>query len=126
MEEESTKVGQDVQKTTVIDCSEGRRMGCNTFCCRLIVRLKEHERPQFDGMGTVGKDDDGLCQHLDRKTYLCAIWEKRPSVCKEYTCNDDFLLQVVLREGFTDLKSLAMSKLFVPKESFIHVPKLKD
>jgi Fe-S-cluster containining protein len=105
-----------------IDCDAGREMGCTTFCCRLIVRLKDHERAQFDGAGTLEKSEDGLCCYLDRESYLCSIWDKRPGVCREYTCNDDYLLQVVLREGFTNLVNLAKSKIFIPKETYIKIP----
>lgn len=33
-------------KTILVDCEAGREMGCNTFCCRLLVPLKFHEREQ--------------------------------------------------------------------------------
>lgn len=113
---------QHDDSAAVVDCAAGRELGCSTFCCRLIVRLNEHERKQFNGAGTVEKSEDGLCQYLDRDSFLCAIWEKRPSVCREYTCNDDQLLQIVLREGFRDLKTLATSKLFIPTETYIRIP----
>ena len=121
MEEDVGKEGVDEAATALIDCNAGRELGCLTFCCRLHVRLSEEERAR-EGVGTLDKGEDGLCVHLDRDSYLCAIWDKRPEVCREYTCNDDSLLQVVLREGFTDLKTLVSSQLFIPKETFIKVP----
>lgn len=122
MADSSTEDDVPEVKTAAIDCQAGRDMGCTTFCCRLIVRLKDHERPQFNGAGTIEKGEDGLCCHLDRETYLCSIWDKRPSVCREYSCNGDPLLQVVLREGFTNLVALAKSKLFIPRETYIKIP----
>jgi len=114
--------GKDRENTAVINCNAGRELGCETFCCRLHVRLSERERVRFEGAGTIDKGDDGLCCYLDRDSYLCSIWEKRPEVCRGYTCNDDSLLQVVIREGFTDLKTLVRSKLFIPKETYIKIP----
>lgn len=114
--------GPEGDDAVIVDCDAGRELGCSTFCCRLIVRLNDSERKQFNGVGTFEKSDDGLCMYLDRDTFLCGIWDKRPSVCREYTCNDDKLLQVVLREGFRDLKTLATSKLFIPTETYIRIP----
>ena len=46
----------------IIDCEMGRRLGCNTYCCRLIVRYAEDERPpSVDGStpkGCVDKAPD--------------------------------------------------------------------
>ena len=122
MDENAGSEGKGLQDTAIINCNAGRDLGCATFCCRLHVRLSEEERPGFEGVGTLEKRDDGLCVYLDRNSYLCSIWDKRPGVCREYTCNDDSLLQVVIREGFTDLKTLVRSQLFIPKETYIKVP----
>ena len=95
----------------ILDCVVGRRLGCATFCCRLIVRLGPGEtdpcgirRPL---QGCVDKSpDDGLCVYLDRDTGLCSVWERRPGVCRGYDCNRDPLLQVVLQHGFSSLAEL--------------------
>jgi len=121
-----TEKDESLPETVFVDCEAGRELGCATFCCRLIVRLRDDERPSFDGAGTIEKSEDGLCCYLDRDSYMCGIWEKRPQVCREYTCNDDDLLQIVLREGFKDLKTLALSKLFIPRETYIKIPTIKS
>lgn len=114
-----------------IDCEEGKRRGCGTFCCRLLVRLDPDEmEPAEDGMppkGFVDKLPDGNCVHYDQNHQICKIWHKRPRVCREYECNSDFLLQVVLRNGFTSLGKLAKqaSKSYIPMETYIHIP-LRD
>jgi len=111
-----------------IDCDEGRRLGCRTYCCRLLVRLDPEERePSNDDLppkGFVDKDPDGNCIHYDMENHLCRIWHKRPRVCREYECNSDFLLQVALRNGFTSLGRLVKeaSEAYIPKETFIQVP----
>lgn len=87
--------------TACVDCDAGREMGCQTFCCRLLVRLKPHEMvPNEEGLapkGFVDKTEDGYCVHMDRETNRCGIWQTRPEICREYDCNGDEVLQVVLR-----------------------------
>lgn len=103
-------------------------MGCSTFCCRLLVRLKPHEMEPSDGhhaaKGFIDKDEQGMCVHLDRETWGCSIWETRPQICREYDCNSDFLLQIVLREGFTNIVDVARKavKACIPKENYIQIP----
>lgn len=112
-----------------VDCEAGRRLGCRTFCCRLLVRLDPEERqPSDDGApskGFVDKNAYGCCVHLDPETHLCRIWERRPRVCREYDCNGDFLLQVVLREGFVSLAQLvkAAAEAYIPVETYVIVPR---
>ena len=113
---------------SIIDCDAGRRLGCNTFCCRLLVRYYEDERPPSgDGSipkGCVDKAADGLCIHLDRATQRCGIWETRPRVCREYDCNGDYLLQVAVRVGVKNIVQLSRDTLTtqVPREDWVRVP----
>lgn len=112
----------------LVDCEAGRRMGCATFCCRLIVRYDPGEvvrSPEGVRKHCVDKDPDtGLCVNLDAATGRCRIWERRPSVCRAYDCNADPSLQVVLREGFRSLVALALSPTVVPRDWWIPVPTL--
>lgn len=111
-----------------VNCEAGRRLGCETYCCRLLVRLDPDERePTTDGSvakGYVDKHENGDCIHLDTEKLLCRIWHKRPRVCREYECNSDFLLQVAIRNGFTSIGRLVKdaSNAFIPKETYIEVP----
>jgi Fe-S-cluster containining protein len=122
----------DTPKTVFVDCEAGRRMGCDTFCCRLLVRLKAHEMEKTDGhraaKGFVDKDETGICVHLNRETWGCDIWETRPETCREYDCNSDFLLQIVLREGFTNIADVAKkaATAYIPKESYITIPVIEQ
>ena len=90
-----------------VDCCKGREIGCQTYCCRLLVRLDPDERGEskngLPAPGFVDKAEDGYCVHFNRDSMLCAIWENRPRVCREYTCNTDDLLQVALRESFSSI-----------------------
>lgn len=111
-----------------VDCNKGREAGCQTYCCRLLIRLEPEERvASKDGLpvpGFVDKAEDGCCVHLDKASYLCGIWENRPKVCREYSCNTDCLLQVALREKFTSIVDLVKKAqtMFIPKETFVRIP----
>lgn len=101
--------------SVVVDCDEGRRLGCATFCCRLLVRLRADEQdpgnPQGPGKSCVDKDPEtGRCVYVDADTGRCGIWESRPAICRSYDCNRDPLLQIVLRDGFTSLVTLVKSQ----------------
>lgn len=95
----------------VVDCDEGRRRGCRTFCCALIVRLTPEDRERLAPRGRftscLDKAPDGYCVFLDRETQLCSVWENRPELCRAYSCNTDPLLQVAVRENWTDVVDLA-------------------
>ena len=115
------------EREVFLDCEEGRRLGCATFCCRLIVRLTPEERdggvPGVEpAMNCVPKDTEGLCIHLDRETSLCRIWRERPRVCREYDCNHDLLLSVVLRNGFTSLTQLVRDAARLGRAPGVRVP----
>jgi len=95
----------------LLDCDAGRRMGCRSFCCRLIVRLANGERdpghPDNAAKHCVDKDPkDGLCVYFDRERGVCSVWPLRPTICRAYDCNRDPLLQIVLRDGFHSLTQL--------------------
>lgn len=96
---------------TDIDCEQGRAMGCQSFCCLMLVRLKSHEmEPGVDGFAAKGFLDkmlDGNCIHFDSENGLCDRWETRPETCQEYMCNGDPNLQIVLRYGITNLVEVA-------------------
>jgi len=106
-------------KEAPVDCDAGRALGCATFCCRLIVRLRPgepHPTHPNERRSCIDKDPHtGLCVHLDRQSQRCRIWERRPKICRAYDCNHDPSLQVVLREGFRSLTQIAFAD--APPES---------
>lgn len=65
---------------------------CNACCCRLEVMLiNDPDVPEcyidtasWGGMVMV-RLDDGWCAALDRETLMCTIYDKRPSICREFT-----------------------------------------
>ena len=105
-----------LQTNRPLDCDEGRRLGCGTYCCSLIVRLAPGERdPGGQGRGRkhcVDKDPEtGRCIYLDDDRAGCTVYEHRPHLCREYDCRTDPLLRVVLMEGFHSLTRLVTSPL---------------
>lgn len=111
-----------------VACETGRSLGCGTYCCRLLVRITEAEsKALFPGKPVarfIEKAEDGFCRFLDRETHRCSVWENRPQVCRDYDCNDDFLLQVAICEGSQSLVQLATRArtLYRPRECWIRVP----
>ncbi len=116
------------KKTYLVNCNKGQRMGCATFCCRKLVRLQPDEmelaNSNITPKGFIDKDSEGYCIYFDRNYGRCTNWRKRPKVCREYDCNSDFLLQVVLRKGFKNIADLAKraANTYIPKENHIKIP----
>jgi uncharacterized protein len=40
------------------------------------------------GSMTMARLEDGWCAALDRKTMLCSIYERRPSICRDFELGD--------------------------------------
>jgi Fe-S-cluster containining protein len=64
---------------------------CAASCCRLEVMLMpEDDVPDaltaVDRWGgtVMARLNDGWCAALDRETMLCTIYERRPSVCRDF------------------------------------------
>ena len=110
----------------VVDCEKGRQMGCATYCCRLLVRLDPDERetgPDGREQKFIEKREaDGLCIHCDPETRRCDRWENRPRACRQYDCNEDPLLQVVLRDGFSSLVELCRADTNLRGRPPLNVP----
>lgn len=105
----------DITRPIVLNCDQGRAMGCASFCCSLIVRLDDDERdptmPENSLKHCVDKDPEtGRCIHQNLSNGLCRIWERRPRICREYDCNKDDCLQLVLRDGFRSLMKLVLTE----------------
>jgi len=113
-----------------VDCVEGRKLGCQTYCCRLLVRLEPEEREKVDGTqiarGFVEKAADGYCINFDRQTHLCKNWHGRPKACSAYSCNGELLLQVAIRHEFKNIVELVKlaATVNLPEENFVSIPLL--
>jgi len=66
--------------------------------------VEEDERHEIDPStnrvkGYVDKKENGTCIHQNEENGSCLNWENRPKICREYDCNYDRLLQVVLKSS---------------------------
>ena len=76
-----------------IDC-ENRMHLCKAACCSLAYPLTMQDinegirwslgRPFLNARGA-----DGYCVHLEHSSCRCSMYERRPSVCREYDCRQD-------------------------------------
>jgi Fe-S-cluster containining protein len=122
----------DKKAPAFIDCDAGRKLGCKSFCCRLLVRLEENERHEVDPVtnrlkGFVDKKENGKCTYQDDETGLCNNWENRPNICRQYDCNFDNLLQVVIRSGGESIADWMKDSVKTPieKKNYIYVPEIE-
>ena len=118
-------------KGVLVDCEAGRRLGCGNLCCRLMVALSPEDiesglQVQSPISGLLKQDRDGYCHYLDRESWRCTIWERRPLPCRLYNCNNDPKLQVMLREGFTSFSRAIEAAKKIPREEWTPVPLLEE
>lgn len=70
---------------------EIRCSNCEACCCRLeVILITDTGVPgrfvETDAWGgqVMKRLDDGWCAALDRRSFLCTIYENRPWVCREF------------------------------------------
>ncbi|OIP15969.1 MAG: zinc/iron-chelating domain-containing protein [Betaproteobacteria bacterium CG2_30_59_46] len=81
----------DAGDSPVISCAS-----CKACCCRLEVMLMGDdnipleltERDRWGGW-VMARLDDGWCAALDRSTWLCTIYGRRPMICHDYEVGDN-------------------------------------
>jgi Fe-S-cluster containining protein len=76
-----------------IDC-ESRKHLCHAACCAMAYALSPQDiregirwslgKPFMNARGA-----DGYCVHLNRDAMTCSIYERRPAVCRQYSCRND-------------------------------------
>jgi len=103
-------------------------MGCQSFCCKLLVKLTDDEGETMcgqPGKRFMDKDlKDGYCIHFDREKENCTIWKRRPETCRLYECDGDKMLQIALKEKNLSIVDIAIKaqKKFIPKETWVKIP----
>ena len=65
---------------------------CQACCCLLPVLLMPEDDPPTEfvaidkhGLSVLAKADDGWCVALDRDSFRCTIYARRPQVCRDFT-----------------------------------------
>ena len=89
-------IGQpDTPPEQLVDC-EARYRQCRGACCILYnVYLTAEEvtsgeyRWDLAHPYRLQRAPSGHCTYLDRESLKCTIWERRPSVCRQYSCKSD-------------------------------------
>jgi Fe-S-cluster containining protein len=78
-----------------VDC-ESRLTACEAACCTIFrVFLSASEVRRGELLWDLAqpyqllKGPDGHCVHLDAETLRCGVWERRPHVCRTYSCASD-------------------------------------
>lgn len=68
---------------------------CKACCCKLEVMLMAEddvppELTHVDPWGghVMARLSDGWCAALDRDTMLCGIYERRPTICRDFQVGD--------------------------------------
>jgi hypothetical protein len=82
------------QSGAPIDCAN-RIPLCGAACCRLRFALSVQDLEEGTVKWDLGRpymirhSQDGYCHHLDRDACRCAIYDRRPIVCRSYDCRTD-------------------------------------
>ncbi|MFI5040818.1 MAG: YkgJ family cysteine cluster protein [Acidimicrobiales bacterium] len=77
-----------------VDC-EARMHVCGAVCCRLKFPLSAAEVEEGSVKWDIGHpylirhESDGYCTHNDRETHGCHVYDRRPTVCRTYSCAGD-------------------------------------
>jgi Fe-S-cluster containining protein len=77
-----------------VDC-DARIHVCKAVCCRLKFPLSTAEIEEAIVKWDIGHpylirhESDGYCTHNDRSAHGCTVYERRPTVCRTYSCVGD-------------------------------------
>jgi len=77
-----------------VDC-DARMHVCKAVCCRLKFPLSAAEIGEASVKWDIGHpylirhESDGYCTHNDRSAHGCTVYERRPTVCRTYSCVGD-------------------------------------
>ena len=96
--------------TVEVDC-DARMHVCKAVCCTLPFPLSAEEVEAGDVRWDLGhpyvirQSAEGYCVHNDRTTGGCDVYDKRPGVCRGYSCAEDTRIwadfdNMVLNEEF--------------------------
>ena len=90
------RVDREADKTvfTPVNCEE-RMPICKAVCCKLSFALSVEEIEAGELKWELGKpyhirhQANGYCCHINNENKHCSMYDKRPSVCRKYSCAND-------------------------------------
>ena len=77
-----------------VDC-QSRLPTCKAVCCKFPYALSRQDveegfiRWEFGRPYLIAHGADGYCVHLDRETYQCTAYDRRPVPCRGFDCKDN-------------------------------------
>jgi Fe-S-cluster containining protein len=83
----------NLEEESEVDC-EKRKHICRAACCAFAYALslqdiREGIRWSLGKPFMNARKADGFCVHLNKDTLTCNIYERRPAVCRQYSCRSD-------------------------------------
>jgi Fe-S-cluster containining protein len=90
------RIIEDEQSIPTIAVNCGERMHiCKGVCCKLNFALTPEEVESRDLKWELGHpyfirhEKSGYCSHMDEQKNCCNVYDKRPAVCRNYSCRED-------------------------------------
>jgi Fe-S-cluster containining protein len=86
--------GGDPAPPAFVDCAS-RIHVCHAVCCRLKFPLSAVEIDEGAVKWDIGHpylirhESDGYCAHNNRVSHGCQVYDRRPTVCRTYSCAGD-------------------------------------
>jgi len=80
--------------TVAVNCEERMHI-CKGICCKLNFALTPEEVESRELKWELGHpyfirhEKSGYCSHRDEQNQCCGVYNKRPAVCRTYSCRDD-------------------------------------
>jgi len=87
--------------TPDVDCDKGKKLGCQSFCCRYWFALtrqdiKEGIAKWDSGHPFIIQRAQEYCIHFNMEKNGCSIYQNRPHVCRIYDCSGDERIQNII------------------------------
>jgi Fe-S-cluster containining protein len=85
---------EEAPPAQLVNCAERMHI-CHAVCCTLDFALSQEEVESGTVKWDLGRpyyirhEEDGHCSHWDASSTSCTIYDRRPSVCRNYSCAGD-------------------------------------
>ncbi len=128
--EEDPPDPDDTEPVRLVDC-DARMNICHAVCCRLRFPLSAREIDEGHVKWDIGHpymirhEGTGHCVHNDQTTGRCGVYEHRPAVCRNYSCEHDARIwtdfdNMVLNQEWID-EHLGPDRIFLAAPTMVSV-----